>query len=218
MRLRLILIVVGAIIVGATFTFPLWQPYISVIDIRTAPQEAFPGLPQALSLDYLRLPPDQQRAYLTLAETNPELAVRMLTAALQPGVPAPESDNEAPSLTSPIIAARGVFQRIDPIRWAQGAALIYVGADDRKFLRLEGFTIVNSSDLRVILSATAEPTTIQEMRRGNLEFDVGPLRGTYGNQNYELPVELELEDYASVVIFSPELDTIYSVAPLIFFT
>jgi len=51
----------------------------------------------------------------------------------------------------------------------------------------------------------------------DLDFDAGPLRGTFGTQNYELPIELDLSQYGSVVIYSPSLDTIYSIAPLVLF-
>jgi hypothetical protein len=44
--------------------------------------------------------------------------------------------------------------------------------------------------------------------------EIGILKGTNGNQNYELPPQLDLQSYGSVVIYSPALDMIYSVAPL----
>lgn len=224
MRLRVTLIIVGALLVIATYTFPLWQPYLRTIDLIPAPNEAFSGLALSLQTDYLRLPPDQQSAYQELADRDRDLAVRMLTAALQPGAPAPAADVEVPTLNSPIIAARGVFTRIDPIRWAQGGVVVYVGADDRKILRFEDFAMINGGDLRVILStavapATAEaPGTPEHRLVTGLDFDAGVLRGTFGTQNYELPVELDLSQYGSVVIYSPSLDTIYSIAPLVLFT
>jgi hypothetical protein len=216
MRFRVFLILVGGLLVIATYTFPLWQPLVRNISITT-PNEVFPGLPQALQSLFVRLPPDQQAAYRELAAVNQDIAVRMVTAALEPSVPAPEADAEIPTLNSPITAAVATFSQIDPIRWAQGSATIYLGADERKILRFEDFVSANGGDLRVILSANALPTTSEEMRLRSIDFDVGALRGTFGNQNYELPVELVLTDYASIVIYSPGLDMIFSVAPLILF-
>ncbi|MDX2163065.1 MAG: DM13 domain-containing protein [bacterium] len=218
MRLRLFFILVGALLVAATFTFPLWQPYVQPGTVTTQGEDIFPGLPRRLQASFAVLPPDQQRAYYDLAAINRDVAVRMITAALQPGAPAPEADAELPALNSPELAGRGAFTQIDPIRFAQGTALIYIGADDRKVLRFENFSVANNADLRVMLSAAAQPATAAEMRVGGLEFDAGPLKGTFGSQNYELPVELTLSDYASVVLYSPGIDLIYSVAPLTLFS
>ncbi len=218
MRLRILILLIGALLVVATFTFPLWQPYVQNTSVTTSGgEEIFPGLPARLQTSFALLPPDQQRAYFALAAINRDAAVRMVTAALQPGAPAPAADADLPEMNSPELAARGAFTQLDPIRYAQGTALIYIGADDRKVLRLENFTSANNSDLRVILSAFLSPTTTAEMRFNDLDFDVGPLKGTYGNQNYEIPQELNILDYASVVIYSPGIDLIYSVAPLIIF-
>ncbi len=218
MRLRILVLILGALAVVATFTFPLWQTYLPTASLTTsAGEELFPGLPQSLQRSFAVLPPDQQRAYFAMAEQNRDAAVRMVTAALQPGAPAPAADEEMPAMNSPEIAARGVFSQLDAIRYAQGTVLIYVGADDRKVLRLENFSSANNSDLRLILSANPNPTTSAEMRLNDMDFDVGPLRGTYGTQNYEIPTELNISEYASVVLYSPGIDLIYSIASLIVF-
>ncbi|MFN8531003.1 MAG: DM13 domain-containing protein [Anaerolineae bacterium] len=218
MRLRGILILLGAVLVVATFTFPMWQPYLQNTTVSSGGDDLFPGLPRRLQSSFAVLPPDQQRAYFALAEINREAAVRMVTAALQPGAPAPEADADIPAdLNGPELVGRGIFQQLDAIRWAQGIALIYQGADNRKVLRFENFSAANNADLRVILSASPNPLTSADMRLNDLDFDAGTLRGSYGNQNYELPVELNLSDYASVVLYSPGIDLIYSVAPLVLF-
>jgi len=218
MRLRAFVILIGAVLVVATFTFPFWQPYVQNTTIVTiGGAESFPGLPRALQASFALLPPDQQREYLTLAALNRDVAVRMATGALQPGAPAPNADAELPDLNDPNLTARGVFTQISPILYAQGTASVYTAADERKVLRFENFTVINNSDLRVLLSASPNPTTPAEMRLNDVHFDAGVLKGTFGSQNYELPNELDLSRYASVVIYSPGVDTIYSIAPLFFF-
>lgn len=218
MRLRIFFILIGGLLVVATYTYPMWQPHLSEIEL-IAPSDAFPGLAADLQESFVRLPPDQQRAYNDLASEGAEeqlKAVQMVTAALQPGIPAPEADLELPPLNSPQQAAVAAFTRLDPIRWAQGRATVYLAADERKILRFENFTALNGGDLRVILSANRLPATTEEMRQQGIDFDAGVLRGTYGTQNYELPVELDLRQYASIVLYSPSLDMIYSVATLVF--
>ena len=47
-----------------------------------------------------------------------------------------------------------------------------------------------------------------------MPVEVEPLKATVGSQNYDLPDNLDLTLYHSVVIYSPSLDLIYTYAPL----
>jgi hypothetical protein len=67
----------------------------------------------------------------------------------------------------------------------------------------------------VVLSAAAQPLTVEEMRQSELDIDLGQLAGNTGNQHYEIPADTDLAQYRSVVIYSATLNMIYSYAPLI---
>ncbi len=212
MRLRLLLMVVGAILVVATYTFPLWQP---IVQQEASVQEiAFPGLALDLQDDFLSLAPEQQRAYITLRETDPVRALGMVNAALQPRRLAPEDDDEMPEMNAPITAATGTFLTLDPIRTARGTATIFQQADNTLLMRFEDFAMTNAPDVRVFLSPASEPQTPEEMRANETAVEVEPLRGSVGNQNYTLPNNVDLSLVRSVVIYSAELDLIYTYAPL----
>lgn len=212
MRLRVLWMLLGAVLVVATFTFPMWQP---IVENRPAsPVEAFPGLDLQLQDDFLSLPQEQQLAYLAFQEEDPQRALGMVSAALLPRTTLPDEDSAMPELTSPVTVASGTFQQINAIRGAQGTVNIYRDTANVLTMRFEGFSMVNGPNLRVILSAAEAPRESTEMTANGIEpIDAGALLATYGGQNYTLP-RLDLTEYNSVVIMSETLDLIYTYAPL----
>ncbi|HVU12995.1 MAG TPA: hypothetical protein VHD90_17070, partial [Phototrophicaceae bacterium] len=74
----------GAVLVVATFTFPVWQPVLQ--NRGAAPVAAFPGLAAQLQKNFLSLPQEQQRAFLAYDQQAPDKALAMLIAALGPRV------------------------------------------------------------------------------------------------------------------------------------
>jgi hypothetical protein len=212
MRLRLLAILFGAALVALTFSFPAWQPLLLGGD--AGPQRALPGLPDDLEAVFQALPADQQAAYQAIAAENIDHVIAMLTSSLQQPVLAPSEMELLPSLTGPVRVGTGSFQRVDVLRWGQGDVVIYQQVDNAKLLRFENFNVANGPALRLVLSASAEPLTVDAMREGNLDIDLGQLAGTVGNQNYEVPADLVLSQYRSVVIYSPTVNLVYAWAPL----
>ena len=219
MRYRLLLITIGAVLVALTFTFPLWFPLFQQ-ERPAEQQEIFPGLSADMQAVFQALPPDQQTAYRAIAEQDRAKAVAMIEAALQPGIPAPTDQQEMPEMAGAEPIATGGFTRIDSVRWAQGNVTLYQQADDSKVLRFEQFSVANGPGLRVALALTPPPELEEAADSSPIDyilisgFDLGPLWGTSGNQNYEIAPEINLDQYDSVVIYSPSLEMIYSIAPL----
>lgn len=211
MRFRLLLILIGALFAAAAWTFPYWQP---LLPASGATAELFPGLAPELQGAFAALPPDRQEAYRALSGEDSVHALAMLTAALTRGSAAPANDQEMPEMIGSSMVAVGAFSQIDAMRYAEGEVSIYQDASGGGLLRFEDFSVVNGPDLRVVLSASAAPREPEEMRAGGLDYEVGELRGVTGNQNYAIPPEVDLQQYASVVIYSAELDMIYSSAEL----
>jgi hypothetical protein len=211
MRFRLLLIVIGALLVAATFTFPTWYP---LLPQGGGPTVQFAGLPPELDAAFGVLPEDIQQAYLTLADTEPEQALAMLTARLRGGDPAPASDQELPQLVGSVIAARGSFAGVDSLRVVEGDVTIYQAADGAWLIRFENFQITPGPALQVALVAMASPQTLEDLRMGDLDFALGALRGISGNQNYNAPAEMDLAQYRSVAIYSETLELVYASANL----
>ncbi len=214
MRLRITLMLLGAVLVVAVFTFPQWQPILENRDPAQA--EAFPGLPAEWQTAFLSLPQEQQNAYLAFNTLDHNKAMAMVVAALSPRVPPPTEDQMMPELNTPVTVGSGTFGKIDAVRWGQGTINIYRDASDALTLRLEGFSMQNGpTDLRLYLSAADAPQTFAAMKPGDLDpLEIGVLKTSYGNQNYTLPSDANLPAYRSVVIYSPSLDLVYTYAPL----
>ena len=212
-RFRLFFILLGALLVAATFTYPRWQSLVNRTQtIDTAgPLE---GLRPDLMPTFQALPADQQMEYRKVAAQNAQVAIQMIEAALATAEPVPEDQQALPNMTGPVQVGSGKFRRLDPIRQASGDVTIYQQSDESKVVRFENFGIVGGPDLRVVLSQSTAPDTIELMKANNSEIDLGPLKGTTGSQNYDVPAELDLAQYNSVVIFSEALNVVYSYAVL----
>jgi hypothetical protein len=213
MRLRLFLMLLGAALVVATFTFPLWQP---ILENRAAARvEAFPGLAADLQDDFLSLPQEQQLAYLAFDQTDHARALAMVVAALAPRNTLPDEDQAMPEMIAPVTVASGSFQPINAVRWGQGTVTIYRDASSALMMRFEGYSMPGGPNLHVYLSAADAPTSFADMTvAGVAPVDVGALKASDGSQNYELPDSVDLALFRSVVVYSTSLDLIYTYAPL----
>lgn len=71
-----------------------------------------------------------------------------------------------------------------------GTAEVLTDGSDQRFLRLEGFESPNGPDLKVYL------------RAANGDFvSLGDLKGNIGDQNYEIPADVDLEEFSFVDIW-----------------
>lgn len=125
-------------------------------------------------------------------------------------MPEKEVDDEMP--TGPAVLARGEFRNADDFHYGSGTATIYKLADGSQVLRLENFEVTNGPDLRVLLAKNNDPKNAGEVQAGYVEL--GSLKGNIGNQNYEIPVEINIDDYGSVVIYCKPFHVVFAVAPL----
>jgi len=212
-RIRLLIILVGALLVGLTWTYPLWQPVLRQQAVEEV-AALFPGLRAEQQAIFAILPREQQAIYRELAAVDPIKAGQMVAAALSPGVVVSEDDQAMPPLANPVTAATGIFQRIDAVRWAQGDVTIFEGADGGRILRFENFSMANAPDMRVFLSVSTGPRTPDEMRLQEQAVDLGALVGISGAQSYTVSNIVDLTQYRSVVLYSPALDMVYAFAPL----
>jgi hypothetical protein len=211
MRFRVLLILIGFVLVTATFTLPTWYPLLPRGEGDTS---LFPGLAAELQPAFAALSPNRQRAYLNMLEVaTPGVPLAMLEGALAPATLAPTE--AMPELVGSQLALSGAFGGLDGTRVVSGNVEIYQQADASWLLRLQGFSTTNAPDLRIILSIMRAPQTLEDMRMGNQDYEVGVLRSIAGDQNYRMPAEVDARQYGSVVIFSDDLQMIYGYAELI---
>jgi Electron transfer DM13 len=65
----------------------------------------------------------------------------------------------------------------------------------------------------VDLSANPAPRTSSQLHDAGA-FEVAPLKGNIGDQNYALPADLDLDHFASVVIYCRRFNVVFSSAEL----
>ena len=121
-----------------------------------------------------------------------------------------EAANAAPQ---PVALASGSFRDADSFHKGSGTATIYRLPDGSHLLRLEDFEVTNGPDLRVLLAEPADPMSRDELQSGGYTH-LAKLKGNIGNQNYEIPADIDLDAQNSVIIYCMPFHVIFSVAPL----
>jgi len=96
-----------------------------------------------------------------------------------------------------------------------GRATIYVAAEGKRYLRLSDFSTSNGPDVHVLLARAEDKALEQEIVKGNLNgLELGSLKGNQGDQNYDLPVTADLQEYQAVVIYCERFHAVFGVAKL----
>ena len=123
----------------------------------------------------------------------------------------PAEEPETSQTGEPMALATGEFRDYDELHRGSGTATIYQLEDGTRLLRLEDFEVTNGPALRVILVPAANPEDPDDLSG---YVDLGSLKGNIGDQNYEIPPEVNLADFGSVVIYCLPFNVIFSVASL----
>jgi hypothetical protein len=118
--------------------------------------------------------------------------------------------SRAPSSTAPrnVLLSGGRFESVR--HEAQGRAEAIELAQGGRVLTLTNFEVDNGPDLRVYLVA-GRATTEGEV--DDFE-DLGGLKGNVGNQQYEIPTNVNLDRYSTVVIWCRAFSVLFARAPL----
>jgi hypothetical protein len=121
----------------------------------------------------------------------------------------------APVQTLGARLASGHFGVVDGIHKGEGTASLLRLPDGRRVLRLEDdFRVTNGPDLYVYLSGTAAPRSAEQLHASGA-VEVGQLKGNVGGQNYQLPPDLDLSAFRSVVVYCRRFTTVFSTAELV---
>ena len=94
-----------------------------------------------------------------------------------------------------------------------GNATVYQLPDGKRALRLSEFETSNGPDVQVYM--VAAPDALDNATVTSAGFvNVGALKGNKGDQNYDLPSELDLAKYRSVTIWCRRFGVNFGSAPL----
>jgi hypothetical protein len=125
--------------------------------------------------------------------------------------PTAMADRVAPA--APVTLAAGMFiSGSTPGHHVDGKATIYQLEDGKPLLRLEDFSATNGPDLFVVLSSSANPD--QDGVKTGAYLQLEALKGNIGNQNYELPADIDPSQYKSIVIWCRTFNVVFGYAPI----
>jgi hypothetical protein len=127
------------------------------------------------------------------------------TATPDPG--APPTTRPQPVVET---LAAGTFVSLD--HDTSGAATVLGDGSPQRFLRLTDFATDNGPDVNVYLTTT--PPDGEESTFDEDFVDLGDLRGNVGDQNYEIPTDVDLGRFHTVVIWCVRFDSAFGAARL----
>lgn len=115
------------------------------------------------------------------------------------------------SAGSPVALASGEFRGI--AHETAGTAAIHQLPDGTRVLRLTRFKTSNGPDVRVYLVAAADaPDDATVTKAGFIEL--GALKGNEGDQNYDVPADVDLGKYRAVTVWCRRFGVNFGTAPL----
>ena len=117
----------------------------------------------------------------------------------------------AASTVSETILASGSFHSV--AHDGSGNASIYQLSDGTRILRFTNFKTSNGPDVHVYLVAAKDASDSETVKQAGF-VEVGALKGNIGDQNYELPSDLDLNKYRSVTIWCKRFSVNFATAPL----
>lgn len=150
----------------------------------------------------------------TVTPTTPELATTPERSAATTSPPVDEtsvgSTTPDPVVTYPVLLSESTL--IDVAHGGSGTVLILELEDGSRVLRFEDLDVLNGPDLVVILSdrslSEADDYTDGEF------LILGELKGNIGNQNYDIPADVDLSEWATAAIWCRRFNTTFNVASI----
>ena len=101
------------------------------------------------------------------------------------------------------------------VHHTSGRATIYQEADGKLVLRLTNFKTSNGPDVHVVLiTAKDAADDANFLKSDTARLELGKLKGTEGDQNYEIPAGTDLAKYQTVSIYCVRFNANFGAAPL----
>lgn len=107
----------------------------------------------------------------------------------------------------PHVTHSGQFHGADDFHFGRGTALVIQVEPGVYVLRFEEFSVRNGPDLYVYLSTNPDGASAND-------YSLGPLKATDGSFNYDIPAEVDISIYRSVIIWCEPFAVLFATAPL----
>jgi len=112
---------------------------------------------------------------------------------------------------APMTLAQGSFKSL--AHETRGLATIYMLAEGKQTLRLTEFETSNGPDVHVYLTAAEVEKGSDAIKTAGF-IDLGSMKGNKGDQNYDIPADVDLSKYKNVTIWCARFGVNFGIAPL----
>ncbi|HLE25929.1 MAG TPA: DM13 domain-containing protein [Thermodesulfobacteriota bacterium] len=115
------------------------------------------------------------------------------------------------SKSSPVVLVTGNFHGV--AHDGKGTATIYQLPDGKRVLRFTEFETSNGPDVQVYLVAAQDANDNDTVKQAGF-VSLGSLKGNIGDQNYDVPADVDLSKYKAVTIWCQRFGVNFGTAPL----
>ena len=112
---------------------------------------------------------------------------------------------------APVALLAGPFHSV--AHETQGTATVHRLSDGTRVLRLSEFMTSNGPDVRVYLVAASDAADDASVKKAGF-VELGKLKGNQGDQNYDIPGDIDLAKYRAVTIWCKRFSVNFGTAPL----
>jgi len=124
----------------------------------------------------------------------------------------PLTATTAHASSSPVVLSRGDFHGV--AHETRGVATVYRVPGAKRVLRLTGFETSNGPDVQLYLVASADAKDNDTVTNAGF-VNLGALKGNVGDQNYDIPADVDLGKYRAVTVWCRRFGVNFGTAPLI---
>jgi len=140
---------------------------------------------------------------------RPELI--FVSRSVNEAFPDPAAQQMTASNASPTLLSQGHFHGVS--HETKGVAALYQLPDGKRVLRFTEFETSNGPDVQVYLVAAADANDNETVTKAGF-IHLGALKGTIGDQNYDVPADVDLNRYQAVTIWCRRFGVNFATAPL----
>jgi hypothetical protein len=162
---------------------------------------------EAFPLSATAIVPDD----MTQEEVESEMEKAAETPVVMEDEPMPVDDVSTAEPAGPVAVLSGSFRGADDFHQGSGTATVYQLEDGSNVLRFEDFEVTNGPDLHVLLVPNDSPADRDDLTG---YVDLGKLKGNVGNQNYEIPPDVDMSEFGSIVIYCEPFHVLFAAATL----
>ncbi len=111
----------------------------------------------------------------------------------------------------PVLLKKGNFHGV--AHEAKGVAAVYELSDGKRVLRFTNFETSNGPAVHVYLVAADDASDNDTVKNAGF-VNLGEIKGSTGDQNYDLPADLDLNKYRAVTVWCERFGVNFATAPL----